>query len=324
MRLPSRNELEGEGLLLGAAFLWGFSFVLQRLGMRTMGPLGFNAIRYILAALAVAPVLAATRARRSGRGAATGGISQGANESALPAREPLLRSLAIGAGSGAIMFGGASLQQMGIVHTTAGKAGFISGLYVAFVPVFSFFLGKRPPARAWIGAAIAVAGLYFLSMTEGLSMGRGDALVLAGAALWGAQIMYLDRFAARADPFALAAAQFAVVACLSLPPAIAAEGLSASSIAATALPLALSGVFAVGLGFTLQILGQRKAQATRASLVMSMESPFAAAAGAIFLGEALTGRTLLGFALIMAGVVLAQSGKRPAATSGRRGDGNTR
>jgi drug/metabolite transporter (DMT)-like permease len=179
-----------------------------------------------------------------------------------------------------------------------------------FVPLFSLLLGKRSGLLVWIGALLAAAGLYSLSMSGGLSMSRGDFLVLLGSVLWALQILYLGRFAGGADPFALAAGQFAVVAALSLIPAIALEGLGPAQALATLFPIVASGLLAVGLGFTLQILGQRSAQPARASLIMSLEAPFAALAGAIFLGEAFTPRMLLGAALMLSGMLLAQARSR--------------
>jgi len=261
--------------------------------MRSMGPFGFNALRYLAACLALIPPLVWRRLSAERRG--------------LP-RAPLGPSLLAGAGAGFFMFGGASLQQLGMLWTSAGKAGFITGLYVVLVPMLGIFLGRPSSLPAWIGAGLAAIGLYFLSMTGGLAIGRGDLLVLFGSFLWAGHILYIDRRCADTDPLALALGQFAVTSFLSFWPAFLAEGLTARSAAASLLPLLYSGFIAIGLGFTLQIIGQRSAQVTRASIVLSLESLFAALAGRVFLGERFTPSMILGAILIMAGMLLAQLG----------------
>ena len=286
--------IKADGVLLLAAVIWGGAFVAQRTAMEHMGPLTFNGLRFALGALVLLPVLHARRGRAAFAGASSrriywlGGVL-----------------------AGVVLFVGATLQQVGIVSTTAGKAGFITGLYVVFVPVFGLLVRQVAAPTTWLGVALAAAGLYFLSITERFEMNAGDALVLACAAVWGVHVLLIGWLAPRTDPLKLAALQFAIVAALSLVAAAWRERFDAG-IWAAAGALAYAGVLSVGVAYTLQVVGQRAAPAAHAGLLMSFETVVAAGAGAALLGERLGGRELLGCALMLTGILVSQMRRQPA------------
>lgn len=286
-RTIDSRELSGELMLLGAAFIWGLSFVSQRVAVRFMEPFNFNAARYLLGALCLLPVLFIRRTRID------------------------LRTLASGALAGLVLCTAAALQQFGCVTTSAGNAGFITGLYVILVPLFSLFLRRNPGLMVWIGSVLAVAGLYVLSVGPDFTMSPGDLLVLVGAVFWAIHILIVGRFGAACDSIAFSVVQFTVCGLLSLGLAAGVEGVSLSGWAGGWAPILYSGVFAVGGAFTLQVLGQKRAHPARASLVMSLESLFAALGGILLLGEPLTLRVALGSLLMLAGMMAAQLQLRP-------------
>ncbi len=280
-------EIRGELILLLTALIWGMSFVSQRLGMQSMGPFGFNALRCALGSLAIIPLIL---------------ISAKRDRAGLHVKESLIGGLVCGA----VLFAGASLQQAGIVSTSAGNAGFITGVYVILVPILGLFLRRRASWPIWLGACLALSGLYFLSIKSGFSMGRGDVLVLIGAFFWALHILVIGHWANRANALLLSSIQFMVCALLSLGLALPLEGLSLVAIQTTTLPLLYSGIVSIGIAFTLQIYGQKLAHPGRASIILSMESLFAALGGIFLLGESFTWRSILGSILILGGMIVAQ------------------
>ncbi len=288
------TTIEANLLLLLAAAIWGFAFVAQRVGMAYVGPFTFNAIRFGLGAMSLLPLILATRRRRGHK----------------PSRIRLVRSwLAVGT----VLFAAASAQQIGIVTTTAGKSGFITGLYVVLVPLLALVWGERASWITWLGALLAVAGLYFLSVTERLSLSPGDAWVLLSAFLWAVQIQLIAHLTRFIDPLPLAAGQFVVCSLLSWVAALLLEPIGWDGIRAALGPILYGGFISVGIAYTLQAVAQRHARPTPAAIVMSLESAFAALGGWLLLGEQLGGRGALGAGLMMAGMILAQV--RPGTTS---------
>jgi drug/metabolite transporter (DMT)-like permease len=270
--------------------VWGLSFIFQRIGMETIGPFAFNGIRFCLASLFVWPMALLFRSRAP-----------------KASRASLAESVKAGAIAGLALFAGASFQQAGMVSTTAGNAGFITGLYVILVPMLGLFFGRKAPIFVWVGAILAVVGLYLLS-TQGGAIGfsKGDCLELIGAFCWAAHITLVGLLSGKSDPLVLSATQFTVSALLSLILALPLEGIHVAAIAQSAVPILYSGIVSIGIGFTLQVIGQRTAHPARASIIMSLESLFAALCGIAFLGEPATVYTLSGSGLILVGMVLAQ------------------
>ncbi len=277
--------IANDSLLLLTAAIWGFAFVAQRVGMEHVGPFTYNAVRFGIGAVVLLP-LALSRSRRV----------EPASFKLLPA----------GLLAGAVLFAGASLQQAGIVFTTAGKAGFITGLYVVLVPIAGLLWGQRAGWNAWTGALLSLVGLFLLSVTDSLAIEKGDLLVLIGALFWTAHIHVIGWLSPRTDPIRLACAQFAVCSVLSAIVAVPLEHPTFAGIQAAAAPILYGGILSVGVAFTLQVVAQRHAPPAHAAIILTLESVFAAVGGAILLGESLGAREAVGCALMFAGMILSQ------------------
>jgi drug/metabolite transporter (DMT)-like permease len=218
--------------------------------------------------------------------------------------------------AGSVLFGGSSLQQLGLVTTTAGNAAFITSLYVVLVPILGALMGRKIGSRGWIAAVLAVSGLYLISVRGGLSIGSGDLLELVGAFFWAAHIIVIGRLAPKTDPVELSAGQFAVASLWSLVAALLTEPLPLSAawalgLSGALLPILYAGVLSSGVAFTLQIVAQRTARPAPAAILMALEGLFGALGGILFLGEPLTARLAGGGALMLAGAILAQLPARP-------------
>lgn len=275
--MPNKNS--ARLLLLVTAVIWGFAFTAQRAGMDHLGPMVFNGIRFALGALVLLPVF-----RRS--------IS----------REFLPQALI----AGSVLFAGAALQQWGIVYTTAGKAGFITGLYIVFVPLLGLFRGSNENRYVWAGVVLSLAGLWLLSFFTGFSkVNPGDLLVLAGAFMWAVHVRLIGKYATRYHPGGFAVIQFSTVAILSFFAALV-LGESPSGIPAAWIPLVYSGVLSVGAAFTIQIFAQKHVKPAPAALIMSLEAVFAALGGWFVLGEGMVPRELFGALLMFSGMALSQ------------------
>jgi drug/metabolite transporter (DMT)-like permease len=285
--------LRSQALLLLTAAIWGFAFVAQRAGMEHVGPFTFNAVRFGLGSLILVPFILI---RGRTRGAA--GKQSGADS---------IKILLKGGGiAGVILFVGASLQQAGIVYTTAGKAGFITGLYVIIVPVLGVLIGRRPGRRTWLGAALAVGGLYLLSVTGRLTISRGDLLVLLGAFAWASHVMVIGWLSPKVDGIALASLQFAICSALSWAGALAAEPIDLQAIERATVPILYAGLLSTGVAYTLQVVAQRRVPTTNAAIIMSLEAVFAGIGGWVLLSETLSLRGLVGCSLMLVGMIAAQ------------------
>lgn len=285
------QELKSDGVLLLTAFIWGFAFVAQRMGMDHIGPFMFNGIRFFLGALVLMPVFLRSRdAAASGRSPSGGGTG----------------GLWVGVSAGGVLFLGASLQQVGLVYTTAGNAGFITGLYVVIVPMLGLALGARTNAGTWLGAVLAAMGLYLLSVTETFSIAYGDLLVLVGAFFWAIHVHLVGRFASRMEASRLALFQYLACACFSLVVGLLFETTTLDGLRAASLPIFYGGALSVGVAYTLQIVGQRRAHPAHAAILLSLESVFAALGGWLVLGEVMGARSLIGCALMLGGMLLSQ------------------
>jgi drug/metabolite transporter (DMT)-like permease len=283
------STLTADLLLLLTAAIWGFAFVAQRMGMDYVGPFTYNGVRFALGSLSLVPLL-----RRG--------------------PEPVLghegpRLLWLGGGLlGLVLFAAASLQQVALVYTTAGKAGFITGLYVVIVPFLGLLWGQRTAAGTWAGALSAAVGLYLLSVTASWEMEYGDFLVLLSAIFWSFQVLLIAWLSPRVRTVTLACYQFAICALLSLATAFWVEEVRVSTILAAAGPILYGGLLSVGVAYTLQVVAQRHAPPAHASILMSLEAVFAAFGGWLWLDEALTPRGWAGCGLMLAGMLLSQLG----------------
>lgn len=294
------------GLLVLAALIWGTAFVAQSMGMDHLGPCAFNAARNFVGSIALLPVIyAGDRLRKKGGGAQ--------ELAAYGWKNPAL--LAGGLLCGLFLAAASLLQQGGLQYTTAGKAGFLTSLYIVLVPVLGLFLGRRGGGKLWLAVGLALAGAYFLSVSGGedpWSIGLGDGMVLGSAVFFSFHILVIDRFSPKVDCVKLSCLQFLVAGLVSAVLALALEGGSFrwGDLLASWGPLLYTGVMSSGVGYTLQIVGQRGLNPAAASLLLSLESVFAALSGWLVLGQPLTARELLGCGLVFAGVVLAQLPER--------------
>lgn len=296
-------------LPLITALIWGSSFVTQSLSAGHLGFFSFNALRAVPAALSLLVVLAVMRRIRPR-------AAYSAEE-----KRTLLRG---GLVCGVFLTLGTNLQQLGIESTSAGKAGFITALYIVLVPVFGALLGRKTRKIVWLCVAIAVAGLYFLCFDGGegaAALNRGDFYVFLCAFAFTGQMLAVDRYVRKVDGVALSCVQFTVVAVLSTVGALLIGEETTLSAVTTCLPYILYvGVFSSGLGYTLQIIAQKDGDPTVVSLLLSLESFFAVVTGALVLHERMSGREYFGCALMLAAVLLSQlpekSGK--AVESGKK------
>lgn len=285
-------RLRGNLFLLAAAFLWGTTFVAQMTGMDNLGPFSYAACRYLLGFMSLLLLWHFYREpRRSARRAGT-------YEAGWKA----------GLGAGCIMFVATSFQQVAMLYTTAGKTAFITCLYIIFVPLFSVLAGRHIRPENWMGAVLAITGLYFLSIQGELALGLGDSLVLAGSFFWTIHILFIDRFAKRVDAIELSTAQVGVCTLFSFLAALALESIQWEAVLPASFAIFYGGVMSAGVAFTLQIIGQKYAEPSHASIIMSFEAIFGALAGWIILGEAMSGREIFGCVLMAAGMITTQAG----------------
>ncbi len=290
--MPAKS-FKADALLLLTAIIWGFAFVAQRVGMDHVGPFTFNGVRFALGSASLLPLIWLTSRRRD---PAPRHLPQVGGRDLL--RGGLLAGLAL--------FGGASLQQVGLVYTTAGNAGFITGLYVVIVPLLGLIWRQRPALGTWLGAVLATIGLFLLSVTADFRIAFGDLLVLIGAFIWAGHVLLIGWLSPRMEPLKLSAIQFAVCAVLSLLTALAIETISLAGILAAALPILYGGLFSVGIAYTLQVVAQRDAHPAHTAIILSLEGVFAALGGWWLLGEVLSARGLLGCALMLSGMLLSE------------------
>ncbi|MCY1503463.1 carboxylate/amino acid/amine transporter [compost metagenome] len=282
-----RQALRADLLMLITAMIWGSAFVAQRMGMDHIGPFLFSGLRMGLGMLALLPLLL-MRPLDLGE-------------------QPSNRGLWIGGGlMGLALALGVNLQQVGLLFTSVTNSGFITGLYVIVVPLLGLFLGHRTGLGTWLGASLAVVGMFLLSVGENFHVASGDWLQLAGAFIWGAHVLLVGVFARRYDPIRLTIIQFLVCAVLSLALAVVFEELRWDMIVAAGPSILYGGLISAGIGYTLQVVAQKDAIASHAAIILSLEAVFAAIAGALFLGESLQARGYLGCLLMFAGMLVAQ------------------
>lgn len=293
----SENQAKGATCLFLASLIWGTAFVAQRVGMDYVGPLTFNAVRSLIGAAALIPVIFLLHALRRARG-------ETVQKRMTPQEwKQLLKG---GSVCGVFLCIASNLQQAGIAYTTVGKAGFITALYIVVVPVLSVFLGKKPGLKIWISVAAAVTGLYLLCMTEKLTIGKGDLMELGCALAFAFQILAVDHYSRIFEGAMLSCVQFCVSGGISAVLMLFTEEVRFSALRAAVVPLLYTGVLSCGVAYTLQIIGQRELKPTLASLIMSFEAVISAIAGWLILGQSLTVRELAGCAVMFAAILLAQ------------------
>ena len=289
------RQLRGGAMLMLTALIWGTAFVAQSVGMDYLGPCAFTATRNFIGCVALLPVIALASRMRSG--------AQPEEAAPAPGKKALF---GWGAACGLLLGGATLLQQAGMQTASAGKAGFLTALYIVIVPVLGIFLGRRPGLKVWMGVVLALVGAYLLSVKGGAGIASGDLLVIASAVVFSLHILVIDSVPAGVDGVWLSCVQFLVAGVFALVLALFLESFTWRDILSAWVPLLYTGVVSSGVGYTLQILGQRTVNPTVASLILSLESVFAALAGWAILGQALSLRELFGCALVFVAVILAQ------------------
>ncbi len=287
-----KNKLTGTFSLLFATVIWGFAFTAQSVGMDHLGPFTFQALRCGLAVVFLVPLSALMEAR--------GGVKAWAEKWA---RKELWTA---GLVCGGALFVAASLQQIGLLTSDAGKAGFITAMYIVLVPVLGLFKGQKIGLPALGAVALAVLGLYLLSNAGSGAIAIGDLCLMGCALAFAVQIRCIDKYAPSVDGLRLNCAQALVVTLVSIPFALLTENIEIGNILACWQSLIFAGVFSMGVAYSLQIVGQKHLAPTPASLIMSLESVFAALGGWWILNQTMSGKELLGCALVFGGVVISQ------------------
>lgn len=281
-------------MLLITSLIWGTAFVAQSEGMNYVEPFTYNAMRTLLGGIILIPVIILFRfiGKRSG---------------SPPKQYSLKNTIRGGLSCGVVLFVASSFQQAGIAQTTAGKAGFITALYIVLVPILGLFIGKRVPLRMWFFVVTAIAGFWLLCINENFSISTGDLLVLVCAVFFAAHIMVVDYFNEKnTDGILMSCIQFFTAAVFMLVCMFIFEKPDISKIIEARTTILYSGIMSCGVAYTLQILGQKHTDPTVATLLMSLESVFAALSGWVLLGEGLSIKELAGCALVFVAVVLAQ------------------
>jgi len=286
----NRKVIKSDLLLLLTSAIWGFAFVAQRDAMDHIGPFLYNSLRFTLGCLVLLPFVLRKKT-----------LFENSGEKSDP--KLLLKG---GILAGVILFCGASLQQYGLVTTTAGKAGFITGLYVVIVPILAILWRQRVAGVTWAGAILAGAGLYLLSIRNGMNMETGDLLILIGAFVWAAHVHVIGLYSPKVDPLRMAFIQFAVTGILSILVTAILEPVIFASIIEAWLPVLYGGVMSAGIAFTLQIFAQREVPSSHAAIIMSSETVFAAFGGWLLLGETMDSRAILGCSLMLLGILVSQ------------------
>jgi drug/metabolite transporter (DMT)-like permease len=321
----NQRALRADVLLLLTAGIWGFGFVAQRSGMEYVGPFAFNGIRFILGSLSLLPLII-FRSRRGKKAPGT--------------QTSFKKIFVYSFSAGACLFTAVILQQIGIMFTTAGNAGFITGLYVALTPIFGIFLGRKTGPATWLGSAFTLCGLYFICAAgkQG-ALNPGDIIVLISAVFWACHVLLIDRLVQNIDPIVLSSGQFTVCGILMLigtflvepfifpfverinpalietgtfawlPLTALVNGISTRTIAFPVdaiIPILYGGLGSVGIAYTLQAVAQRDAPPAHATIILCFEGVFAALGGALLLSEKVGLWTLLGFVLMLAGMLVTQ------------------
>ena len=292
-----KNKFKGAVSLFAATLIWGSAFVAQSLGMERIGPFTFQAIRCGLAVLFLIPLSFLLEIRKGG-------------PKATFARWGSKKLWKAGFICGCALFVAASLQQVGLVYTDAGKAGFLTAMYIVLVPILGLFLGRKVTKSAVFSIVLAVIGLYLLSCLGVSRINIGDLLLMGCALGYAVQILCVDCFALDVDGLRLNCIQALVAAVLSVPFMVFTEEVNLTDILACTFPLLYAGVMSMGVAYTLQIVGQQHMEPTGASLIMSLESVIAVLSGWLILKETMTGPEALGCCLVFAAVILSQLPER--------------
>lgn len=303
-----KNSLKGSLLLFLGAFIWGTTFIAQSVGVNHLNAFAFNCIRNFIGVIALLPVLLWQICMKPKNMNSVQEIDSSANSLYQNIKEIFSKDLLIGGLiCGTALCIASNFQQLGIAYSTVGKSAFITALYIVLVPLLGLFFKKKLSIQIWIGVILAMIGLYLLCMKdEVFVLSTGDIYLLLCAFFFTIQITAVDHFAPKVNCVALSMMQFFVTAILSGIGMIFTKIPTWADITAAAIPLLYAGVLSCGIAYTLQIVGQKYLSATVATLIMSLESVFAALAGWLILNELLSTKELIGCGLVFAAVILTQ------------------
>lgn len=284
-----KTKIKSTVLLFLTAIIWGFAFVAQRVGAEYVGAFTFNGIRFFLGTISLIPVILIFEREKFDK-------------------SKFIKTLIPSILAGTVLFIASTLQQYGVEITgSAGKAGFLTGLYTVLVPLIRFVMGKKTSIFTFIGAIFAVTGLFFLCMTgDEFTFGIGDVVLIIGAFFWAGHILVVDKYVDNVSPLKFSMMQFLVCGILSMIFAFILEDIELSAVKSAGIPILYGGIMSVGVAYTCQILGQKESDPTFASIVFSTESVFSAIGGALLLNEIMSGRGYLGCVLIFIGIVFSQ------------------
>ena len=289
-----KQQIKSSLILLLTATIWGVAFVAQSVGMEYIGPFTFNAIRCVLGGLVLIPVILVLKKKKE-----TGAENQ--------EKEDKKTLWAGGIACGVILCIASNLQQFGIMEASVGKSGFFTALYIVMIPVIGIFIGKRPGIKLWFCVALAVVGMYLLCMKEGsFTIERADIMLLLCALVFSFHILVVDYFSPKVDGVKMSCIQFFVCGVLSAVGMLFTETPDISNIQAAWLPLLYAGLLSCGVGYTLQIVGQKGINPVIASLIMSLESVISALAGWVILGQVLSPKEIVGCVLMFVAIIITQ------------------
>lgn len=289
-----KQQIKSSLILLLTATIWGVAFVAQSVGMEYIGPFTFNAIRCVLGGLVLIPVILVLKKKKE-----TGAENQ--------EKEDKKTLWAGGIACGVILCIASNLQQFGIMEASVGKSGFFTALYIVMIPVIGIFIGKRPGIKLWFCVALAVVGMYLLCMKDGgFTIERADIMLLLCALVFSFHILVVDYFSPKVDGVKMSCIQFFVCGVLSAVGMLFTETPDISNIQAAWLPLLYAGLLSCGVGYTLQIVGQKGINPVIASIIMSLESVISALAGWVILGQVLSPKEILGCVLMFVAIIITQ------------------
>ena len=285
----SRSSAKGIAVLFGAAIVWGFAFAAQNLGADNVTPFYFNGLRFLLGAAALIPVILIFERKADDR-------------------KKLKTTVFSAAAAGTVLFIASYLQQLGITLTdSAGKSGFITGLYMIIVPIIGIFIGRKTGIQTWAAALLGVAGLFLICMTGGqITLTPGDMVLVGCAVFYAVQIIVIDRFGDEIYSLRFSMIQAFVCSLLNFAATAVFEEFAVEPIRLAIIPILYCGIMSSGVGYTLQIIGQKHCEPTAASIIMSTESVFSVIGGALLLQERMAPSAYIGCVLIFGGIVLSQ------------------
>lgn len=311
----TKQQIRNSFLLLLAACVWGVAFVAQSVAMDYVGPFTFSCARFLLGGAVLLPVIGIFSLFRKNKPAES--VAQSTSESTSGDTSPGSgMKLSFWKRNKSLIIGGVccgialcianNFQQVGIVTTSAGKAGFITAFYIVFVPILSLFFGKKSRLVIWISVALALGGLYLLCVTESFSINRGDLYIMVCALVFSAHILIVDHFSPLVDGVKLSCIQFFVAGILSAIPMLLFEEPSLAQLQAASVSILYAGIMSCGVAYTLQVVGQKNMNPTIASLILSLESVVSVLAGWVILNQALSTREIIGCVLMFGAIILAQ------------------